>query len=377
MSFFTSLNFTSSNEDGETELRALRIRGGDRVLCLTASGTRPLDLLMSEAAEVVALDINPAQNQLLALKVAALRVLEADELYAFLGLTGGDRMALYRKVRPALGDPAFWDARPGVIRGGVWYAGRWEKVLRFGAFGTGLIRGRHIDELFAARTLEDQADIWRRHFDDGLWRGAVRTLSGRFFWQHVIGEPGGAFLPDAEGCAERLTGAFRDAAGRFFFRDSDFAWLIFRGRHHPDALPVHLRRENLAVVRERLDRLTIVDGSLADMSGLGRFDAFSLSDFGSYCDVAAYDACWRGVTAVAAPGARYCERVFMNPLPAPVSVDDSLSADLTRRDKAIIYHIRAGLLPGKHPDTDHPPANVTRPVGVEADKILSPGDVLL
>ncbi|EGF89938.1 S-adenosylmethionine:diacylglycerol 3-amino-3-carboxypropyl transferase [Asticcacaulis biprosthecium C19] len=377
MNFFTSLNFTSSNEDGETELRALDIRQGERVLCLTASGTRPLDLLMSDAAEVVALDLNPAQNQLLALKVAALRTLESDDLYAFLGLTGGDRMALYRKVRPALGDPAFWDDRPGVIRAGVWYAGRWEKVLRLGAFGTGIIRGRHIDDLFAAETLVDQSAIWRRHFDDGLWRAAIRSLSGRFFWQHVIGEPGGAFLPDADGCVDRLTAAFRDAAGRFFFRDSDFAWLIFRGRHHPDALPIHLRRDNLPVVRQRLDRLTIVNGGLAEMSRLGRFDAFSLSDFGSYCDVAAYHACWRGVQAVARPGARYCERVFMNPLPAPVAVDDTLSAHLTCRDKAIIYHIRAGLLVGKDPDADHAAADMTHPVRVELDQVVVADDVLL
>lgn len=357
---------------------ALDIRRGDRVLCLTASGTRPLDLLMSDAAEVVALDLNPAQNQLLVLKVAALRTLETDDLYAFLGLTGGDRIGLYRQVRLALDDPAFWDARPGVIRDGVWYAGRWEKVLRFGAFGTGLIRGRHIDALFAAPTLDDQAEIWRRHFDDSLWRAAIRTLSGRFFWQHVIGEPGGAFLPDAEGCVERLNGAFREAAGRFFFRGSDFAWLIFRGRHHPDALPVHLRRENLEVVRRRLDRLTIADGSLADMSRIDRFDAFSLSDFGSYCDQAAYDACWRGVKAAAQPGARYCERVFMNPLSAPVAVDEALSTDLTRSDKAIIYHIRAGLLlPGKDPDADHPAADMARPVRVEPDQVVATDDVLL
>ena len=186
----------------------------------------------------------------------------------------------------------FWESRVRLIDHGVWYAGRWEKVLRFGALGTGLLHGRHIDRLFAAADVDEQADIWARHFDDAIWRGAIRLLGARWLWTHVIGEPGGAHLPDGEACVERLAGVFRRAAGQVLFRESDFAWLIFRGRHDDSALPVHLRPEHLDKVRARLDRLTIVDGHLADMGGLGRFDGFSLSDFGAYCDRAAYEACW-------------------------------------------------------------------------------------
>lgn len=340
MNFFTSLNFTSSNEDGDTERRALALRPTDRVLCLTASGTRPLDLLADDVAEVVALDLNPAQNRLLALKIAAIRTLDRDDLYAFLGLAPGDRLALYRRVETALAaaDIAFWQPRLHTLRNGIWYAGRWEKVLRFGALGTRLLRGRHIDALFAAKSLEDQAAIWAQHFDDALWRSAIRLLCARGFWQHIIGEPGGAFLPSPDVCVERLTGAFRRAASQFFFRDSDFAWLIFYGRHDVNALPVHLRPHHLNFVRSRLDRLRIVDGGLADMRELGRFDAFSLSDFGSYCDQVSYDACWNGILSVANPGARLCERVFMNPLVPTAKLN--FDTTLTPQDKAIIYDIR-------------------------------------
>ena len=86
MSFATSLNFTSSNEDGRTELAALALSPDDRVLCLTASGTRPLDLLLGDPGDILAIDINPAQNHLLRLKIAAFKTLSDDELYAYLGL---------------------------------------------------------------------------------------------------------------------------------------------------------------------------------------------------------------------------------------------------------------------------------------------------
>lgn len=354
--FSRTLNFTSANEDGATELAALCLQPTDHVLCLTASGARPLDLLLGNPAKITAIDINPAQNELLRLKIAAHQALDDRELPEWLGIAPTrHRMDLHGKVEKLLppASQAFWQARRRIIASGIWHSGRWERVLRLGASGTRMIRGRYIDELFEAPNLEAQARIWRDHFDDAIWHSAVRLLSRRWFWTRIIGEPGGAFLPDPATSEARLTGLFRRASESFFFRDSDFATLIFRGRHAPGgALPLHLQPQNIPIIRERLDWIAIADAGLSNLgtSGLGPFDAFSLSDFGSYCSGEAYDACWRGILAAAHPGARFCERIFMNPVrPGPalaphVRTDDALSAALTAADRAIIYDIRAGTL---------------------------------
>jgi len=354
--FARTLNFTSANEDGATELAGLALQPSDHVLCLTASGARPLDLLLGNPARITAIDINPAQNELLRLKIAALQALEDDAVHAYLGIAPcRHRLDLHRRVEARLSPDSrrFWSARRQVIASGVWHSGRWERVLRLGATGTGFIRGRWIDDLMNAPTLDQQADIWRTRFDDAVWHGAVRLLSQRWFWTRIVGEPGGAFLPPPPESTARLTGLFRRASENFFFRDSDFAMLLFRGRHTPDtALPLHMRPENWTLIRARLDRIEIAEQDLATLgaAGLGAFDAFSLSDFGSYCSPADYNACWRGILAAARPGARYCERVFMNPVTPGPGIDAHLfedaarSADLTRSDKAIIYDIRCGTL---------------------------------
>ncbi|MFN7055660.1 DUF3419 family protein [Hyphomonas sp.] len=354
--FAQTLNFTSSNEDGATELSALAIQPEDRVLCLTASGTRPLDLLLGNPSTVFSIDFNSAQNELLRLKIAAIETLNDEELYAWLGLSPSrSRLRLQARVEQRLppASKAFWSARQRVIAAGIWHTGRWERVLRLGALGTGLVRGRFIRQLFEAATLEEQATIWRDHFDDRLWQASIQLLARPWFWTRIIGEPGGAFLPAPAASTARLTGLFRRAAENFFFRDSDFAHLIFRGRlSAQDTLPIHLRRENLPLVRERLDRIHISDEGL---SGLGArhpeaFDAFSLSDFGSYCSGAAYDDCWAGILSAARPGARFCERIFMNPVrpgtlvAARLSENTALGNALTRTDRAIIYDIRCGAL---------------------------------
>lgn len=356
MSFATSLNFTSSNEDGRTELAALDLSPGDRVLCLTASGTRPLDLLLGGPGDILAIDINPAQNHLLRLKIAAFKTLSDDELYAYLGLEPtADRLALHARVETALSENSrqFWSTRTALVRKGVWKTGRWERVLRFLAGILRLVRGRRLDRLFAAKTVEEQRQIWLEHFDDTFWRSSIHMLSSRLFWTHVIGEPGGQFLPDRKETTRRLTAAFRDASNQFLFSQSDFATLIFLGQHSStSALPLHLQRANLAHVRDRLERIRIADTDLAalDRDKHGSFSAFSLSDFGSYCTSETYAACWKGVLETARPGARFCERVFMNQLALPspfeerISLDATLSDRLSATDRAIIYDIRAGRL---------------------------------
>lgn len=351
MSFFQNLNFASSNEDGQTELTVLA--ESKHIVCLTGSGTRPLDMLLTGADKIYAIDINPMQNALLELKIAAFKTLNYAELLAYLGLGNcSDRMVLHARVEGQLTPELrnYWQQYIKLIRAGIWYAGLWEKVLRMGARGVRLIRGRAVNALFAAATLEEQQDIWQRRFDDRIWRASIRILGRRWVWTRIIGEPGGGFLPPPGEVEARLAGAFSDAAGLFFFRDSDFASLILRGHHVvSEALPLHLQHQNFENIRDSLSRIQIVDGGLTDLSRLGisGVDGFSLSDFGSYCDQAAYTACWQGVLDAAAPKARFCERVFMNPLPHPfpqIHVNERVSKQLTRNDRAIIYNIVAGTI---------------------------------
>ena len=351
MDFWHNLNFSSANEDGETEVRALA--GAKRILCLTGSGTRPLDMLLAGGDEVIALDVNPAQNALLALKIAAIAQFDYDELLGFLGI--GDsraRRKQYELLRPRLTETAraYWDDHLRQIEHGVWHAGKWENLLLWNARVLRLLRGRFIDQLMSAPTLAAQQNIWRARFDDTGLRRLIGLIGRGWVWKWVIREPGGEFLPEANEVVRRLSAAFARASGSHLFRDSDFATLILRGKHRANtALPLHLRQETYAHIRQNLHRLRLVQGGLTDMTALGiaQIDGFSLSDFGSYCSPTAYASCWQGIMAAAAPNARYCERIFMNDLPLPfaqITEDCAASASLSQSDTAIIYRIRAGSI---------------------------------
>ena len=344
------LNFSSTNEDGETERAALA--GSRRILCLTGTGTRALDLLLT-GAEVVALDANPAQNALLSLKAAAMRLSTRDDYLGFIGIAPSTgRAKRYAEIRQGLPPAArdYWDGRPRLIASGVFHAGRWERLLRVNAAVLARFRGRAVKAVMSAATVAEQAEAWR----SGLARPGrlrvVETLGRDLVWRLAMREPARAFMPDARAVGERIDAAFAQASRTFLFRDSPAATLALCGRLRPDgALPTYLHPDHYDEVRSALGRLRLVQGALADLGRLelGRFDGFSLSDFGSYCGPAEYRAAWEGVAAVASPGARWCERIFINDMPPPlpaIAVDAALSAKLTAADRSVVYRVRAGVI---------------------------------
>src|SRR5688572_12482831 len=73
-----SILFSSCNEDSGSELRAFGDLTGKHVLCITAGGGRVLNLLVTRPAVIWAVDLNPAQNSLLELKVAGMRALDHE-----------------------------------------------------------------------------------------------------------------------------------------------------------------------------------------------------------------------------------------------------------------------------------------------------------
>jgi S-adenosylmethionine-diacylglycerol 3-amino-3-carboxypropyl transferase len=348
-SFATKVNYSSSNEDSGSELKALALGPRDRVLCITGSGARSLDLLTAGPASIVSIDFNPCQTHLLELKMKAMAALDYEGYVAFLGLVpSGGREDAYRRIRPGLTAEAraFWDARAGMIRRGVLYEGGWEKYFRGLALAVGLARNGLREALFASPTLDRQARLWDEAWDGPAWRLFLGSVSGRTVWRTTFGDPGFyAYVPPEFPVVRYIAEKFRAAARNVLLRRSHYAELLFFG-HYRAALPPYLRRECFDVIRDRLGRIQPETAPLGDyLEGWasGAFDAFSLSDFASYTDRREYDRIWKGVLRASAPGARVCERQYLvkRTLPAfargAVVRDSALEADLEARDASLFF----------------------------------------
>src|SRR5205807_9594339 len=80
-----NLIYNTCWEDPALDREALDFRPDDRVLVITSAGCNALDYLLAGAGEVNAVDMNPRQNAVLELKVAAIRGLDYDSFWELFG----------------------------------------------------------------------------------------------------------------------------------------------------------------------------------------------------------------------------------------------------------------------------------------------------
>lgn len=354
--FARTLNYSSVNEDWRTESAALQVTKGDRVLCVTGSGDRPLDLLVAAPARVVAIDFVPAQNHLLRLKMAALAGLGYDDYAAFLGLTGASpkwrtRIFEERLTLPAPTE-AFWRRHVSVLRRGVLYQGRWERHYRRVAAFARLIRGRDLDTLFAFEDLADQRRFIDAHWDTAAWRLSYRLVCSPITARLLMGDP--AFYAHIEvDPADYLYQRMQSGLRRFLARDSFMAALALRGHLLPTDLPPYLTPEGHAILRERLDQIEIVDADLVaylQVPDTPLFSRFSLSDVPSYLTREGFEALVDGVVRCAEPGARVVIRQFMTRYDLPPAVAHRLTREpelerrCAREDRAFAYEFVIGTV---------------------------------
>jgi S-adenosylmethionine-diacylglycerol 3-amino-3-carboxypropyl transferase len=308
--------FSACNEDTGSEIRALR-PAGKRVLCVTAGGGRVLSLLGERPREVWCVDLNPCQNHLLELKVAAMRLLEHDGYLRFLGVRPSDaRLATYEGLRPRLTPEArtFFDRNPARLERGIIYEGKLERHFKRLAVVLKIVRPFGLDRLFGFDDLSEQRRFLRR-FDTPLFRIVAHNLLRREVFKHFSGDPGFyQHLPADLPLEKRLWDNIVRHFGNHLARENHVLGLAAYGRYpYEPALPPYLNAAHYDRIRAGLAEtsLTVLTGRVDQVLGepdAGSFDAFSLSDVSSYLDDADLDRLFETVLESARPGARLCSR---------------------------------------------------------------------
>ena len=355
--FFQQLNYSAVHEDTRSELEALRLTSGDRVACITGGGSRPLELLLGNPKEVLAIDMNPAQCALIELQIAAIRELSRDQFLAFAGIIPSEsRLGVFERLGPALTPEVrrYWDQNSGVILRGFIYSGHWEGKLRRFARFFAMVRRSIRDRLFAAKTVVEQEVIWREQWDNHVWTVMLRMIFNPTLWYWLGNEPGAFLVPRTMDVPGYIKTRFKQAVPTFLFRDSAWAWLVFYGRYDPSAaLPLYLQSGSYEVIASRLNRVRIVRDSMTSFLNKNpeaSINAFSTSDVCSYMTELEHKNCWQALLRAAATGARICERRFLVRYQtdwtgeAGFVRDLGLEMRLSSSDQSIVYDFVCGAV---------------------------------
>lgn len=332
---FDYVRYANCWEDADVLCEALQPGPGKRILSIASAGDNSFALAV-DGASVVAVDLSEAQLAMVELKRAAVRQLEYDALLGFLGIRpSGDRMPVYAKLAPSLArrTRAFWDARPGDLRAGIAHAGKFERY--FETFRRVIVPLFHtrgaVTQLLAEKTRPERRTFYDRQWNNRRWR----LLFKIFFSRRVMGLMGRdpEFFRYVEGSvADRILQRAEYALTVLPTHTNPYLHFIFTGTFGL-TLPRYLDRERFAALREAMDRIDVVHGSVEAVARThGPFDGFNLSDIFEYLDPRTCAAIYGALLEAAHPHARFAYWNMLVPRRRPEEFSSQVHALRDRAD---------------------------------------------
>ncbi|MBM3311543.1 MAG: DUF3419 family protein [Candidatus Aminicenantes bacterium] len=349
---FADILYANCWEDPRPDRLALAIGPEDTVLSITSGGCNVLTFLLDDPRRVIALDLNPHQNHLLELKMAAFRGLSHAGVLEFVGVReSSSRRRTYEQLRPALSQQAarFWDARERAIDRGVIHGGRYEGYMRLlrksvvGPFG----KTRLVREFFETADSAERARLFRERWNDLWWKLLTRVMLSRRVNSVLFDKAFFAHLDRDLSFGRHFAQKAERALVELPVQENYFLAYILLGRFASERhLPPYLREENFAPIRDRLDRVEVVTDSgehflstLPDSS----VSKFNFSNIFEWMSPAAYERFLRETVRVARDGARLVYRNLLVFREHPPSLDGvlhsqgRLAKSLQAEDLSFIY----------------------------------------
>ncbi len=331
----------------------LALGPGDDVLSIGSAGCNVLGALLREPRSVLAIDLNPAQAALIALKLRAIEALEWDEFVRFLGLApGSDRVALYERLRTRLGERerAYWDANEAVLAAGVHWSGRLEQFFR--GFAVDVLPTVHSVDVVDRLLAMDDLGAQTRFFDETFGTEALHAAFTSYFTRERLAsegrDPRQMRYVAAMDVAGFFWGRFRWVLTSLPARGNFYLHSFLTGRYRDlEAMPPYLRRENYARLRSLLPRVSITVSDVETVlkeRPVGTFSKTNLSDLFEYLSDEATESLFATIGERLRKGGRAC---FWNLL-VPRSPGDAaararlrpmpgLASNLHARDRSWFY----------------------------------------
>lgn len=351
---FNGIVFNMSWEDPEMDRRALRVGPGDTVISISSAGCNPLNFLCQSPDRLITIDGNPAQNAIVELKLAGIKTLDHATFFdIFAARRPAGVSCVYRtRLRPELSPRSqrFWDRNLWMAHRGLYDFGKTglaSRIVRFLLPRLG-INAKRIEDLFAARSLDEQAQLYQRYVAPRLWGPVVERLCKSRWFMYLCGvHPRQLDLVDERhGIYEYVQERIAYVLTKVPLHDNYFLSVTATGRFRGDHVPPYLLEENFETLRNNLERVTVVNGWLGpylDTLPPGSVNKFNLLDIFDWMTPELFEGTLRSVLRAAAPGSRLIYRSGSYRLDPPEPIrkhlehDAELSRELLAIDRSATY----------------------------------------
>lgn len=258
-------------EDPRLDRAALNLGPAERVLVITSAGCNVLDYALAGAGRIYAVDVNPRQNALLELKLAAIRHLEFEDFFAMFGQGRLDRAGHVYGValRPSLSRSTrhYWDRwieffepgnlRPFYFRGTsgtlAWTLRLYSNLRRM---------RRSLEAIIEADSVAQQREIYERELYARFWSPWIRSFLRRDAVLSLAGVPRAQREQVDRSYPGGVPGFLHDCLEAVFARlplADNYFWRVYiRGSYARDCCPEYLKPENFSRLKAGLiDRIEV------------------------------------------------------------------------------------------------------------------------
>ncbi|HYR42366.1 MAG TPA: BtaA family protein [Terriglobia bacterium] len=312
-------------EDPAVDNAVLGIGGQDRIVMITSAGCNALDYMIHDPASIHCVDVNPHQNALLELKLAAIAALRYEQ---FFDMFGNGRIQGHRQIyqgwlrhRLTPASQIIWDKRIDYFDPcgvGLYFHGTAGLVARMAGLYLKTCRGLRKDlwEFQLIQDLGEQAEFYRTRIAPKLWSPLVRFLIRQPSVLSLLGVPREQISQIRRNGHRKVSSFIEERIETTLtsipMRHNYFWRVYINGFYHADCCPNYLRRELFQFLRRRTSRILIQTKTLADFlrSADQRFSVFVLLDHMDWLSdqPRLLEEEWRSIIEHAEPGARIIYR---------------------------------------------------------------------
>lgn len=284
---FKIIRYANVWEDTDIALSGLGIKTGQTGAAICSGGDNVLAMLTKNPKKIYAFDVNKTQLYCTELKVAAIAYLTLNETKCLLGVTNGERLKLYERVRSEISKDArkYFDEHIDLIKKGIIHTGKFEHYFQlFRKYIIPTTSSKKNYSVFSKMDdLKTQNDFYARKINTRRFRMLFKIFFGyksmakhgrdKIFFEHVDKKDVKNNGADLKKKVEY---------GLFHTKNAENPYLDYIANNNfTHAFPLYLRPEYYETIRANLDKLELVYGDIDDLPDL-KYDFFYLSDIFEY-----------------------------------------------------------------------------------------------
>lgn len=222
-------------EDPREDLKVLDLKPDDEMFVITSAGDNALDYLChADIKRIHCIDMNPHQNHLLELKLAAITALPYEDFWKMFGMGRHEDFAniLDSKLSPHMSSPSYqyWKANSHRFLDNFFKSGCSGYALNLIRYVVKLLGKKEaVQALCKAKTLEEQIAIWEKDFRPALLnKWFIRMLDNPAFLWTALGVPINQFdMLLAEGTSHQyITDTLDPIIHRSLLADDQYFYLL-------------------------------------------------------------------------------------------------------------------------------------------------------